>query len=485
MERPFVNRSLELRRLTNYWDGSAPGFLALHGRRRVGKSRLLQHFFEHRLHVHLIGTAQTQTIQLADAAREVHRATGDEFLAHQGFASWQALLTYVGARAREQRFALILDEFSYFVQEAPELPSLLQRWWEDVGQRSQLILIIADSHATFIERLLRGDQPLFGRRTSEFQLLPFDYAHAAAFFPGYAPVERLRTYAVFGGMPAYLASCDPAASLEENILHRILAGDAYLRREPHYLLSQERSINDPTTYLSVLRAIASGQTQPNHIAQFAGFARTTDITVALERLRSIRLIERLIPVGSDPRGKVSRYVITDPLLSFWFTFVQPNDPLLDRGFAERVLDELLHAPGENLDRHISAPQGPWEQACLDYLWRAQRAGQVHVLFDQLGPWWEGRGRNESVEIDGVGLRHKRVVLLASCKWTNSFMKPGDLDDVRRAGGRIGATSDTPVFLFSRSGFDPNLVERAAKERVHLVTPADMFEPGIVAADPTI
>src|SRR5215213_7460945 len=102
--------------------------------------------------------------------------------------------------------------------------------------------------------LLGGDQPLYGRRSGEFRLQPFDYVDAARFFPNYSPEDRLRAYGVFGGMPAYLASCEPKLPLAENIRRRVLLNDAYLRREPDYLLAQERSMGQPAPYLSVLRA---------------------------------------------------------------------------------------------------------------------------------------------------------------------------------------------------------------------------------------
>ena len=73
----------------------------------------------------------------------------------------------------------------------------------------------------------------------------FDYANAGLFFPSLTPADRLRAYGVVGGMPAYPAACDPERSLEDNIRATVLRDDACLRREPEYLLSQERSVDRP------------------------------------------------------------------------------------------------------------------------------------------------------------------------------------------------------------------------------------------------
>jgi AAA+ ATPase superfamily predicted ATPase len=478
MQQPFIDRQRELGRFDRYWLSGRAEFLALTGRRRVGKSRLLEHYFADKPHVHIVGTAQTARIQLADATRELARATADPVLAHQALDNWEAFLAAIAERARDRRFGVIIDEFSYYCDQSPELPSLLQRWWDQIGQRTQVVLVLASSHVAFMGRLLRGDQPLYGRRTGEFRLQPFDYFNAARFFPAYSAADRLRAYGIFGGMPAYLAACDPEASLAVNIRQRVLEDDAYLRREPLYLLAQERSVNQPAAYLSLLRAIADGQTQPNLIAMATGARSPADIAPTLERLQEFGLVERVRPVTAEPGGRISRYIVADPFLAFWFRFVQPAEALLERGFARRVLDDLFAQP-EGLDRFFSRAQGPWEQACAEYLWRALGAGMLGELrFDRLGPWWEGRGATASVEIDLAGRAGQRTTLVASCKWRNEWMKSGDLDDLRRDAARLGADERTRYVLFSRSGFDSALVARAELERVLLVTPETMFSASL-------
>src|SRR5262249_39216756 len=158
---------------------------------------------------------------------------------------------------------------------------------------------------------------LYGRRTGELRLRPFDYADAGLFFPAYPPQDRLRAYGVFGGMPAYLAAGDPGRPLAENVRRTVLREDAYLRREPEYLLLQERWVDNPVAYLWVLRGIAGGRPQPGEIANAAGFRSASDIAPVLARLREFRLVERLTPVTAEPNGRVSRYLVADPFLAFW------------------------------------------------------------------------------------------------------------------------------------------------------------------------
>jgi uncharacterized protein len=480
--RVFQHRDVELQALDEHWGSGRAEFLIVTGRRRVGKSRLLEHFFDGKLAIYAVGTSQKGRNQLADASREIHRVSGDPVLEHQDFESWDALLAYIGEYGRQRRVALVLDEFAYYCDEHPELPSLLQRWWDRTAQHTRVMLVLASSHIAFMEDLFSGDRPLYGRRTGEFRLQPLDYAAAGAFLPSYSPVDRLRAYAVFGGMPAYLAACTLKSSLAENIRQVVLRPSAYLRTEPTYLLAQERSIDQPRAYFSLLRAISEGKTQPNDIALAAGFRGPSDISRFLQRLRELRLVERLSPLDSDRRARASRYLVADHFLAFWFRFVQPSEALLDRGRDDLVLERVQ----AQLDLFVSRAQGPWEQACRDYLWRAAVARQLGgCTFDRLGAWWVGRGASDSSEIDLVGREARRTTLLASCKWRNEYMKPGDLDDLRALGKQVGAAEDTLCVLFSRSGFDRRLVERAKIEDVRLITPAEMFDPRLLEARPAV
>ncbi len=476
MRSPFLNRSRELAQFDVHWASGRAELLVVTGRRRVGKSRLLEQFFHDKHSLHIVGTLERALLQLADATRELERVTGDPVLQAQDFSSWDALLTYLSEYARECRVGFVLDEFSYYCDASPELPSILQRWWDRRGQASDLMVVLASSHVAFMEELVLGGRALYGRRTGELRVRPFDYAEAGLFFPSYSADDRLRAYGVFGGIPAYLAACRGELSLGENMRRTILADHAYLRREPQYLLSQERSVERPMGYLSILRAIAAGRTQPSEIALAAGFRSAADIAPFLERLREFRLVERLVPITAHDGGRISRYVVADWFLAFWFRFVQPSESALEQGVDEWVLRRRIQP---ELDRFISRAQGPWERACHDYLWRVLRSGYLGAIgFDRLGPWWSGRGE-ESAEIDLVGLDGRDVTLVASCKWRNEFAKLGDLHDLRRLATRVAATDTTLSVLFSRSGFDPALSAHAERDRtVLLVTPDQMFSAEI-------
>jgi hypothetical protein len=465
----FFDRTDDLAALQDNWGAADARFYVLWGRRRVGKTELLSHFAEGKRALHFEATDTTERDQLRDLTTELARVTGDALLAEQPLASWEAALAAIERFASGQRTMVVLDEFQYLAERAPALGTLLNRWWRQTGRKLPLVLVIAGSEVSFFEGAVLAGQ-MYGRRTGQWQVTPFGYRDAALFVPGYSPEDRVRTYAVCGGMPYYLERFDDSVPLAENILHHILRRDGFLHEEAELLLRQE--LDDPTLYFSVLRSIANGRTRNSQIADSAQVSpgRASQLTTVLERLQ---LVEQRRPVTAGPRAKKTTYAILDGFLGFYFRFVDPYRSLLrTRSGAEQHLEQTVLP---NLDHFTSKPT--WEAICRTHLAAAEGAAAV-------GSWWgqvpTGNGRRtEEREIDAVALGPDRqVTAVGSCKWTNALVGV----DEERLLGRLeaalpGAPGRARHYLYSRSGFAPPLRDLADAEpdRIRLVTPVDLYD----------
>ena len=336
--------------------------------------------------------------QLRDLSRELARVWGNELLAQQPLSSWEAALTAIEQYASSERTVVVLDEFQYLAAQDRELASLLNRWWRVAGRHLELVLILAGSEVSFFEReILAGS--MYGRRTGQWQLTPFDYRSAALFAPRYSTAEKVRTYAVCGGMPYYLERFRDDVPLAENILRHILYRDGFLHEEAELLLRQE--LSDPHNYFSTLRAIAAGKTRNSEIANWTGLdsAQVRQITSVLERLM---LVEQRRPVTAASRSKKTTYAIVDGFLNFYFRFVDPYRSLLrtrEGGGASSAPDcaagprslclqarvrgylPLTHAAGRasragwGLVGSCADGRGPAHRAARGGRRRARRAGQ--------------------------------------------------------------------------------------------------------------
>ena len=459
--REMVNRDREREQLLDA-ARTVPALIAVIGRRRIGKSFLLERTFTGNRVISFQGDEQDESHQLELFAAEAGRALlGSDALR---FGTWDVAFTFLGEQARTAPLTIILDEFQWLKHAQPALDSIIQRHWDRWDREAlPVTLILAGSALTLMEQMLERGAPLFGRATARPRLEPLDYRDAAGFAPDDAPEPLLRRWAVLGGTPQYQVWAG-GGPLEDIITSRILAKDAALYDEPRHLLREGEGIRDPGTYLSILRAIANGATQHNEIAQQAR-ATSASLAPKLQRLEDLGYIERRYPLTPDGREQRPGYHIEDPFFRFWFRYVAGNRSRLERHRVAEVGEEIL----ADMDNTMG---WAFEQCCRR--WAAVYADeQVTGTPRQIGTWWS---RDGQTEIDVVGTSRHRYTLLGSCKWRHAVDTDvlDQLHDHQAAlGGRAAAAR---LIIFGREQFTPALRERSAAEGIHLVPAARLFEP---------
>lgn len=460
----FVNRERELDQLEAAWNTPGSALVTLWGRRRAGKSTLLSRFAIGKRAVYLYGTRLAERDILADLATQAAEVFDEPYLRAAPFPTWDAALDYLAERARGPRLLLVLDEFPYLCEATPGLDTLVQRWWDRVSGSAQLVVVLAGSGLSFMGGLTGVRGPLHGRRTAQVEVHPFDYFDAARFFPHLQAADRVRAYACFGGIPAYLQHWTPHASLAEQVQHTMLSPGHALFREGEELLRTE--FHQEALYASILRAVATGEERPSDIARAVGRRSADEIFDHLRRLQELRFLRREVPVTELERPRTQRvlYRLADPYLRFWFRFVSPFRSFLQLGGGASLWAEEI-APA--LDEFVA--RTTWEEVCAQHLWRRQQGGRLGVRVAQLGRWWNGQD-----EIDLVGMWGGRVTLVGECKWTASPVDADELFALQRKAAKLPLERPPLWVLASRSGFDPAWRQRAEAGEVLLLTPDDLY-----------
>ena len=441
----FVNRVNELSLLERYHASNQAELFVLYGRRRVGKTELLAHFCEGKRAIFFVADQVSEPVLRGSLSDVINAALFGPGQVGAVYATWDDLFTTLARQSQSERLVMVLDEFPYMVATHPPLASILQRFWDQILRNTQIMLILCGSYIGMMEETVLGYRaPLYGRRSAQYLLEPLEFFDAQFFFEKFKPDDRLRTYAVYGGTPAYLHTLQPGQTLETNILHGVLERGALLYDEVRFLLQQE--LREPRNYYAVLQAIAAGNTRPNEIKQAAGLE---NITAYLETLQQLHLVERCVPVTETQPHKSRRgiYRLKDNFLRFWFRFVLPNWSQLERGAAS-VVWEVSIAP--ELD-HFSAPI--FEQVCQQYFWRQGLAGRLPFIPEKAGSWWHA---NQEIDLVLLG---EGNAMLVECKWAS---RPVGADIFQELEGKAGAVLQetdqkmTTYALCSRSGFTKQL-----------------------------
>lgn len=344
----FIGRQDEWSVLSELADSRDPEFFVLYGRRRVGKTELLQRFCDERRAVYFQAAQVREKDNLRAFRDALADCLNDPLAASVEFPDWQAALEFAAERAGGERLVVVLDEFPYLCEANKGLPSILQRFWDTRGKKSRLMLVLCGSQVSFMEKeVLAERSPLFGRRTGQRRLLPLAPSQAVHFFDDWSVRDRLLAYAVVGGMPAYLRRFQDSRPLRENVVKEVLRPEGYLFDEVQFLLRNE--LSNPATYNSILSAVARGEEKVGDIALMVGIDSST-ANKYLSVLRELGFVEREIPITDpDPlRSRRGTWRIADRFLTFHFRHVQPNVSLINAGRGARVMEEFVEPDWDRL-----------------------------------------------------------------------------------------------------------------------------------------
>jgi AAA+ ATPase superfamily predicted ATPase len=428
------------------------------GRRRVGKTVLLQHFAQDLPTVFHTGAGRPLSAELAAVSRAAMPVLAGAFrdLAARPFTDWEDAFETLAAAARSRRILLVLDELPALEESSNDLPSLIRAIWDRIGPQCKLKLLLCGSAVRTMEAMQEERAPLYGRLDLSLLLHPFAPHEAALMLPSLRPSQRALVWGLLGGMPLYLQWWDQRASIRSNLLRLACTPGAPLLNEGQLVLATEAEAGDLAR--QTLYAIASGRTKFNEIEQ----AVRADPTRTLERLVSLRLVERIAPVTEDPRRTRRRiYRIADNFLAFWLGVLDRYRPEIERGLGESILPVLV----DSLDDQMG---GPWEEAFRQHVRRLAAAGELGEDIVAVGPFWTAG--SDPGEIDAVALagRSRRAVLLGEAKWrkqVNGSRIRADLE--RKAGGLPNLASEPRFVVCAREAV-------AGGDELLKVTAEDMF-----------
>jgi len=462
----FIGRKKELSGLNQRYKNGKFEFAVIYGRRRVGKTTLINEFIKDKEAIFYTGIEGNEKENLEGLSRSIYSISQDFSDTSSSFASFQEALETVFKISEKRRIVFVIDEYPYIAASYKAISSILQILIDKYKDTSKMFLILCGSSISFMEDQVLGyKSPLFGRRTCQYKIKPFDFFEIRDYYSKFNNVDLAVIYGITGGIPHYMSLMNDNLSVEENIKLNFLTPNAYLFEEPTNLIKQE--CRDPAQYNSIIKAIATGSSRMSEICSKTGLD-TGLATSYLNKLISLGIVKREIPFGTNSSRKTI-YTLEDSMFRFWYRFVPDNMAAISRGLTDIVYKKIE----QQLNSFMG---GVFEEICKQYLWELNKQGKASVAFTDLGRWWGNDPKNKcEAEIDIMGIADEKSALFCECKWTNGKVDTSVLDALIEK-SKLFSFTKVYLYLFAKTGFTKGCIDKANElGNVELVTFKKMLD----------
>jgi uncharacterized protein len=335
----FIGRDVEMNRLRQLTKKRSASLIIVKGRRRIGKSRLLQEFGkEMERTVMLSGLAPandtTAASQRIEFSRQLERELGIKGVATH---DWGDLFWHLSKAVETGQVLIVFDEITWMGSCDPSFLGKLKNAWDLYFSRnSQLILALSGSLSAWIEENILSSTGFFGRESLTLTLheLPLHVCKQFWTVQGIdvTPYEMLRFLSVTGGVPRYLEELDPTLSAEKNIQQLAFTEGGILFGEFEKIFSDLFSKRN-ALYQKIVMLLTTGSKTQIEITKLMQYASPSEIGEYLDELEKSGFIARDFTwnIQQSKHSSLSRYRLSDNYSRFYLKTVLPNKLKISRG----------------------------------------------------------------------------------------------------------------------------------------------------------
>ncbi len=461
----FIGREKELALLEDLHASNRFEYLVLYGRRRVGKTFLLKEFSENHSVIFYSAQAKNDRLNLVDFSKTLQMHFSNSYFG--AFLDWEAAFTYLTSQLSDKKTTLIIDEFPFIAEVNPTIKSILQHTIDHIWKEKNLLFILCGSSVSFMETEVMGAKsPLYGRSTSNLELVGFDYLQSSVFFPNFTNEEKLLSYGILGGIPTYLGAFSDKIPLVQNISRSILRMGSFLKDETQNLLKME--LREPAIYNSIFEAIATGSSRLNDIAQKI-HEEQSKCSKYIKTLIDMKLVDKITPCGEKDSSRKTLYQISDNFFLFWYHFVFANTSYYELLGEDEAAQEIY----KNLPEYMGHV---FEKICTQYLIRLAKKRELPFIPHTMGRWWGSNPMTrKEADIDILALDARgQSAIFCECKYRNKLFDMGEYNDFFNSTAIFTKPVNRFYYLFSKSGFTEEVKAQAKKHGVKLVEMDDLF-----------
>lgn len=341
----FIGRKEELELLRSFKKRKIAGLIVCSGRRRIGKSTLIEHFSEGSKFLEFYGLAPRKNLTNQDQLKHFGRLIGEKFgIPPVVFHDWHHGLTTLANLTAKGPVIIFLDEISWMANKDKDFVGILKGIWDTQFKKNKdLLLVLCGSVSSWIEDNILNDKGFMGRVSLTINLEEMPLSDANKFWKNtmVSASEKFKLLAVTGGIPRYLEEIEINHTAEQNIKRMAFTKGGILVNEFEKIFRDifEKKADD---YKKIVQALCEGELQLSELCKKLGVTQTGAISNKLNVLKQSGFISKDYVWNKDLKSiKLFKYRLKDNYLRFYLKYIDPKKNLINQGlYKELYLEEL-------------------------------------------------------------------------------------------------------------------------------------------------
>jgi uncharacterized protein len=347
----FIGRKQELATLQGFLKKTTASLIVVRGRRRIGKSRLIQEFAKQCKFYHFAGIAPTNSTTAQSQRNEFSSQLSAQGFPHIQATDWNDLFWLLNDKIKNHRAIILFDEISWMGSKDHDFLGKLKNAWDiHFKKNNKLMLVLCGSASSWIEKNILSSTGFVGRISFTLTLNELPLNECKYFWKEYlnniSAMEKLKILSVTGGIPRYLEEINPKLSAEDNIKNMCFTKGALLTTEFEHIFSNI-FLRDSETYRKIIIALIRGAKEYSKICHELNASSSGRILEYLSELELAGFIRRdyawHLKTGCD--AKLSKFRLCDNYVRFYLKYIKKNQTKIDRNSFK--FTSLAALPGWN------------------------------------------------------------------------------------------------------------------------------------------
>ena len=421
----MIGRQYEVKELNRLYDKNKAELVAVYGRRRVGKTYLIDETFEGRITFRHAGLAPEEE----ETDKSQLRAQLDHFYSSlelfgvetekkpdSWFEAFLMLEKHLQKIDDGSRQLVFFDELPWLDTPRSRFIKAFEGFWNNWGchRKNLMVVVCGSANSWILDELINNRGGLYGRVTYEIKLLPFTLRDCKEFYKAnninFSDYDIVQSYMIFGGIPYYLGYMDGELSLAQNVDRVFFADNAKLKFEYDRLF--ESAFVNPEAVKAIVELLYTNNNgfTRSEITSKLGVSDGGRLSRNLNSLIASDFIMKYVPFGSGKRDE--HYKLVDPFCIFYNHFVRKQ-----KGINKRFWQQNVTAPAVVTWRGLA-----FERVCFNHIEQIKAALGIADVITSVSAWTRISGDDNGTQIDMLIIRNDNVINMCEIKYySDDFM----------------------------------------------------------------